>query len=46
MNKLLQQLRQKLIASKNFYQDFHDSNVVNDFDQYIRTKLKTIYIQN
>ena len=37
MNKLEQQLRQELNANKNFYQDFHDDNIVNDFDQYMRT---------
>ena len=37
MNKLKQQLRQELIANKNFYQDFDDGNIVNDFDQYMRT---------
>ena len=38
MNKHTQQLRQKLIANKNFYQDFHDGNrpIANDFDQCIR----------
>ena len=37
MNKLKQQLRQELLANKNFFQDFHNSNIGNDFDQYIRT---------
>ena len=33
MSKLKQQLRQELIVNKNFYQDFHDGNIVNDCDQ-------------
>ena len=36
MNKFKQQLGQELIANKNFYQDFYDGNIVNDFDQYMR----------
>ena len=35
-NKLKQQLRQELIENKNFYQDFHDGNIINDFDQCMR----------
>ena len=30
MNKLKQQLRQELIAKKNFCQDFHDGSNVNE----------------
>ena len=37
MNKLKQQFRQELIANKNFHQNFHDDNIVKDFDQYMRT---------
>ena len=37
MNKHKRQLRQELIVNKNFYKDFHDGNIVNDFDQYMRT---------
>ena len=37
MNKLKLQLRQELVANENSYQDFCDSNIVNNFDQYMRT---------
>ena len=37
INKLKQKLRQELIANKNFYQDFHNGNIVNNFYQYLRT---------
>ena len=31
-------MRQELIANKNFYPDFHDGNIVNNFDQHVRTE--------